>query len=177
MVALAVVNYSSFVTPELFKFCWSISGLMASVTTLGLGISCFALIVRLAAIGEIKRWREQLYMFLPFFICLLLGLFLAERVRLDAIKRIEVKANIVNDAVDRFYSANGRLPVKLRDLCPKYLSEIPDTGLGAAPKFTCVPLSFDLKFQDGRQKRSWAVMVEHPGLGMEGASIRSSDTQ
>lgn len=63
---------------------------------------------------------------------------LAQSVRMHAMRHLAVRSRPIVNAIRQYEAYNGVPPAALADLVPKYLPAVPDTGMGAYPKYEYV---------------------------------------
>jgi len=88
----------------------------------------------------------------------LLGRHVASVVRLSALLQGTRKAQPIVAAITKFSEAEGRLPARLSDLVPGYLSTVPRTAWGAYPEWQYARVAEPSSMAGN----SWVLFVETP---------------
>ena len=78
---------------------------------------------------------------------------------MEAFRSLAVRSEPLVSAIHRYERANGRPPALLKDLVPRYLSEIPTTGMGAYPRYEYLVGPMARRGYDGND---WILYVDAP---------------
>ena len=85
-------------------------------------------------------------------------------VRMQGFEQFAQRAEPLIDAIQRYDNDYDRPPETLKNLVPKYIAEIPPTGVGSAPHFGYRNLVNDKTFTDSRDR--WMLQLDvGTGLG------------
>lgn len=112
-----------------------------------------------------KRVRQKsltwLYSSLLYFCVGILLFKVGGFVRMQAFNGLAVRSTVLVEAIHDYDKDNGQPPKSLVDLVPRYILEIPKTGIGAYPEYR-YELVTDLKKWD---ENPWILYVDTP-IGM-----------
>ena len=115
--------------------------------------------------------RVSLFLFSSCLIYLastLLTVYISETVRMSAFHRLATRSAPLVAAIKQFENDNNAPPQTLADLVPRYLPEIPKTGMSAYPNYNYVPRGtkshiFGEAWPEGN---SWILYVYTPSGGI-----------
>gem|GEM_PF-2615429 len=164
LLALQVLNYSTYVNVETGKTCWSVYTALFQITVIGLGLSVVVLLVRLFASDFAGRRSQQISLFLPLIACLSISLGLCERVHQNAQEQTSARVKAVWSALHQYGIDHRSMPQKLEELCPRYLPQVPKTGLGAAPDLSYKTYDMSGSKYSGGSSWAFSLTVPHPGI-------------
>lgn len=63
--------------------------------------------------------------------------------RMNAMRRAAARGTVLIEAIEKFHADNGRYPEKAGELIPRYLAEMPFTGMAGYPEFKYLRISHD----------------------------------
>jgi len=93
---------------------------------------------------------------------------LRNSIRLSAFEQFAARAAPLVKAIEDYQRVRGHLPEKLDRLVPDYLSQVPETGLGAYPEFEYLVIVPDT------ETPTWGLTVEISGSPPERLLYRAS---
>ena len=109
-----------------------------------------------------KRALQTTIFLLIYFVIGILSLRAGNYVRMSAFERLADRSALLVEAIKSYDTNEGSPPKELIDLVPKYLSEIPETGMNAYPEY---------EYQSGDGAKSyegnpWVLIVYTPSGGI-----------
>jgi hypothetical protein len=87
---------------------------------------------------------------------------LGDRVRMSGMRQLADRSMPVVRAIHRYSHENGRPPATLADLVPRYLSQVPTTGLGAYPDYHLLIGERAAEYENN----PWVLTVDTPSGGI-----------
>jgi len=82
------------------------------------------------------------------------GMVLAQSVRVQAYTAVSTRAAVLVKAIDAYERDEKRPPDSLKQLLPKYIAAIPETGIAGCPTFAYSSIGY-------RTRDSWELSVKY----------------